>query len=99
MHCTLYKTGLGQKNYCRNGRLRPVAGRSNELSKLEGIIPAIDPHMPLPFCGEKPENSNQKSGVVINLSGRGDKDLDTYIIFKLVKPLKHSKPIVRNEKK
>ncbi len=50
-----------------------------ELSKLEGIIPAIETSHALAVLGKmkfKPEDI-----VVINLSGRGDKDLDTYIDY------------------
>lgn len=48
-----------------------------ELSRMEGIIPAIESAHALAVLGKKvfkPEDV-----VVINLSGRGDKDLDTYI--------------------
>jgi len=50
-----------------------------ELSKLEGIIPAIETSHALAALAKikfKPEDI-----VVINLSGRGDKDLDTYIDY------------------
>ncbi len=53
-----------------------------ELSQLEGIIPAIETSHALAMF----ENKQFKPDdiVVINLSGRGDKDLDTYInYFKL----------------
>ena len=53
-----------------------------ELSKMEGIIPAIESAHAFAVLDEmkfKPEDI-----VVINLSGRGDKDLNTYIdYFKL----------------
>ncbi|HSJ69222.1 MAG TPA: tryptophan synthase subunit beta [Anditalea sp.] len=48
-----------------------------ELSKLEGIIPAIESAHALYALNQieyKPEDI-----IVINLSGRGDKDLETYI--------------------
>jgi tryptophan synthase beta chain len=48
-----------------------------EVSRLEGIIPAIEPAHAfacLNYMKLLPEET-----VVINLSGRGDKDLDTYI--------------------
>ena len=50
-----------------------------ELCKLEGIIPAIESSHALAVLGArafKPEDV-----VVINLSGRGDKDLNTYINY------------------
>ncbi|HRH11152.1 MAG TPA: tryptophan synthase subunit beta [Bacteroidia bacterium] len=48
-----------------------------ELMKLEGIIPALESAHALAVLGElklKPDDT-----VVVNLSGRGDKDLDTYL--------------------
>ncbi len=47
------------------------------LSKLEGIIPAIESAHALAVL-EKRE-SKKEEVIVVNLSGRGDKDLDTYI--------------------
>lgn len=50
-----------------------------ELSKLEGIIPAIETSHALAALAKikfEPEDV-----VVVNLSGRGDKDLDTYIDY------------------
>jgi tryptophan synthase beta chain len=50
-----------------------------ELSKLEGIIPAIETSHALAALAKikfEPEDI-----VVVNLSGRGDKDLDTYIDY------------------
>ena len=48
-----------------------------ELSKLEGIIPAIETSHSLAIFDHKKFEPNDI--VVVNLSGRGDKDLDTYI--------------------
>ena len=50
-----------------------------ELSQLEGIIPAIETAHALAVLGKM--EFNQKDIVVINLSGRGDKDLNTYIDY------------------
>jgi len=53
-----------------------------ELSQLEGIIPAIETSHALAIFNQK--KFKQDDVVVINLSGRGDKDLNTYInYFKL----------------
>ncbi len=52
------------------------------LSQLEGIIPAIETSHALAIFEQKQFLSSDI--IVINLSGRGDKDLDTYInYFKL----------------
>jgi tryptophan synthase beta chain len=50
-----------------------------ELSKLEGIIPAIETAHALAILKKKKFDKNDI--VVINLSGRGDKDLNTYIDY------------------
>jgi tryptophan synthase beta chain len=50
-----------------------------ELAKLEGIIPAIETSHALavlPYLNALPEET-----IVIGLSGRGDKDLSTYMKF------------------
>jgi tryptophan synthase beta chain len=53
-----------------------------ELSQLEGIIPAIETSHALAIFEHKKFKPNDI--IVINLSGRGDKDLNTYInYFKL----------------
>lgn len=48
-----------------------------ELSRLEGIIPAIETSHALAALSKLP--LKKEDVVVINLSGRGDKDLETYI--------------------
>ena len=48
-----------------------------ELSRLEGIIPALESAHA--FSKLKELNAPKDSVVIVNLSGRGDKDLDTYI--------------------
>ncbi|NIJ44209.1 tryptophan synthase beta subunit [Wenyingzhuangia heitensis] len=48
-----------------------------ELTKLEGIIPALETSHALAVLGKMKLDKDQV--VVINLSGRGDKDLETYI--------------------
>lgn len=50
-----------------------------QLCKMEGIIPAIESSHALAVLDQKKFNKNDL--VVINLSGRGDKDLNTYINY------------------
>ncbi len=50
-----------------------------EVSKLEGIIPAIETSHA--FAIFKQRAFRPEDIVVVNLSGRGDKDLQTYIEF------------------
>jgi len=49
----------------------------SELSRLEGIIPALETAHALAALGQLGAGPNDV--VVVNLSGRGDKDLDTYL--------------------
>ena len=46
-----------------------------ELSRLEGIIPALESAHAVAFALKLAKKNPQKS-ILINLSGRGDKDLD-----------------------
>ena len=76
MHAHLFKSGRGEfisitdKEAMKAGLL---------LSKLEGIIPAIESsHAFAIFESRKFEKDDV---VVVNLSGRGDKDLNTYIEY------------------
>ncbi len=50
---------------------------SFELAKLEGIIPALESAHALYALNKI--NFNENDIVVVNLSGRGDKDMDTYM--------------------
>lgn len=50
-----------------------------DLCKLEGIIPAIESSHALAIFNDKKFKENDI--VVVNLSGRGDKDLNTYITY------------------
>ena len=51
-----------------------------QLSRLEGIIPAFESAHALAFVQNAVHNGHLEEGsrILINLSGRGDKDLDTY---------------------
>lgn len=73
LHAHLYDTGRGTF-YSITDDEAMQAGL--ELSRLEGIIPAIESShalAALQYMGAKPNET-----VVISLSGRGDKDLSTY---------------------
>lgn len=49
------------------------------LSRLEGIIPALESAHALAFLDRLMPTTSKKDVVVVNLSGRGDKDMMTYI--------------------
>jgi len=55
-----------------------------QLSRLEGIIPALESAHALAYMMTHPKEFKENSNIVVNLSGRGDKDLGTYMSnFKL----------------
>ena len=76
IHCNLHETG--------RARVLPVNDdealrAAYELTRLEGIIPALESSHALallPKLSFRPDDV-----VVLNLSGRGDKDLETYLRF------------------
>lgn len=76
MHAHLYKTGRAEFISITDDQAM-IAGL--ELSKLEGIIPAIETAHALAIFEQKTFQPNDI--IVISLSGRGDKDLDTYIKY------------------
>jgi len=57
-----------------------------EFSKLEGIIPALESSHALAEIKKRAKNYNKNDILLVNLSGRGDKDLHT--IFDYVKSKK-----------
>ena len=74
MHAHLYKSGRAEFISITDDDAM-TAGL--ELCKLEGIIPAIETSHALAVFDKKQFNKNDI--VVVSLSGRGDKDLETYI--------------------
>lgn len=76
MHANLFTTGRAQFISITD---KQAMDAGLQLSKMEGIIPAIESAHAFAVLEEmtfKPEDV-----VVINLSGRGDKDLQTYIDY------------------
>lgn len=79
MHAHLYKTGRAEFIPVTDDQAMQAG---MVLSKLEGIIPAIESSHA--FAVLETKKFKPEDVVVINLSGRGDKDLNTYIeYFKL----------------
>ncbi|MBD8487427.1 tryptophan synthase subunit beta [Echinicola sp. CAU 1574] len=74
VHAHLFDSGRGEF-YAVEDEDAMKAGV--ELSRLEGIIPAIESAHALSAL--KQVRFNSSDIIVVNLSGRGDKDLDTYI--------------------
>ncbi|SIQ77735.1 tryptophan synthase, beta chain [Haladaptatus litoreus] len=84
-------SGVGPElaHLAETGRVTPVSVGDDaaleafhRLSKLEGIIPALESSHAIAYL-EEAENSDESDElgdlVVVNVSGRGDKDLDTVI--------------------
>lgn len=79
MHAHLFASGRGEFISITD---KAAMEAGLQLSKLEGIIPAIETSHALAIFEERKFLPDDV--VVINLSGRGDKDLNTYIeYFKL----------------
>ena len=79
MHANLYRTGRAEFISITDDEAM-TAGL--QLSQLEGIIPAIETSHALAVFDHKTFNPDDL--IVLNLSGRGDKDLQNYIeYFKL----------------
>tara|TARA_R110002020_G_scaffold387546_1_gene598230 strand:+ start:35342 stop:36562 length:1221 start_codon:yes stop_codon:yes gene_type:complete len=76
MHAHLFRSGRGEFISVTDDDAM-LAGL--ELSKLEGIIPAIETAHALAIF--KTRKFKKDDVVVVNLSGRGDKDLNTYIEY------------------
>ncbi|MGI8584421.1 MAG: tryptophan synthase subunit beta [Chitinophagaceae bacterium] len=76
MHAHLYKSGRGIFLSVTDSEAVEAA---MELAKLEGIIPALEPAHAL-FALRKVKIKKDNI-VVVNLSGRGDKDLATYMRY------------------
>jgi tryptophan synthase beta chain len=51
------------------------------VSKLEGIIPALESAHAFAYLDELLTETSSNEIVVVNLSGRGDKDMSTYIRY------------------
>lgn len=72
-HAHLGKTGRAEYKIINDAQ----ALRAFEtLSRKEGIIPALESSHALAYVLENPQDFAKGSHVVVNLSGRGDKDMD-----------------------
>ncbi|MBU4366093.1 MAG: tryptophan synthase subunit beta [Kiritimatiellae bacterium] len=54
----------------------------DELTRLEGILPALESSHALAEAKKRARVLGRKAAIVINLSGRGDKDLDNIVSYK-----------------
>ena len=76
MHANLF---AGKRAQFMNATDEEALQAAFELAKMEGIIPALESAHALSVL--KKIEFKKEEVVVINLSGRGDKDMDTYMKF------------------
>lgn len=79
-HCYLFKTGRAKYGAITDDEA--IEGFLR-LSKLEGIIPAIESSHAVAYLENLMPNTKKEDLIVVNISGRGDKDTDR--LLKLVK--------------
>lgn len=72
-HANMYKTGRAQ--YISITDAEAIEGFQT-LTKLEGIIPAIESSHAIAYVMKYAKNAPSDEVIVVNLSGRGDKDID-----------------------
>ncbi len=73
-HAHLHDSGRAE--YCTVNDEQAVAA-CQSLCRLEGIIPALESAHALAAAMERATNYNPDDCIVVNLSGRGDKDMDS----------------------
>ena len=67
---------LGRVNY-ESATDKESLNAFHELSKVEGIIPALETSHAIAYAIKISKKMKKGKNIVINLSGRGDKDLNT----------------------
>jgi tryptophan synthase beta chain len=76
LHAHLFRSGRGEFFSATDEEALQAAF---ELTRLEGIIPALESAHALSALGKL--NYGKAKTVVVNLSGRGDKDMNTYLNY------------------
>lgn len=76
IHCNLYEKGRAQVLSANDDEALRAAF---ELTRLEGIIPALESAHALALLPKIAPQFKPSDVVVLTVSGRGDKDLDTYL--------------------
>ena len=73
-HAYLQSTGRAEYTYALDNE---AVEAFMELSKTEGIIPALESSHALAYAKKIANDIGKEGIIIVNLSGRGDKDLDT----------------------
>ncbi len=76
LHCNLYETGRAKVLPINDDEALRAAF---ELTRLEGIIPALESSHALAILPKVKDSFKPDDIVVLTVSGRGDKDLETYM--------------------
>ncbi len=74
-HAALYRQGRVEYTYVSDGEALEAA---RVLSRTEGIIPALEPAHALAEVMKRAPKMDRETIIVVNLSGRGDKDLGIF---------------------
>ncbi|MBQ2533957.1 MAG: pyridoxal-phosphate dependent enzyme, partial [Prevotella sp.] len=76
LHCNLYETGRAKVLPANDDEALRAAF---ELTRMEGIIPALESAHILALLPKLSGQFKKDDVVVLTVSGRGDKDIDTYL--------------------
>ena len=76
IHCNLHEKGRAQVLPANDDEALSAAF---ELTRIEGIIPALESAHALALLPKVKDQFTKDTVVVLTVSGRGDKDLDTYL--------------------
>lgn len=76
-----YWADTGRVEYCSVTDAEALRA-FDDLTRLEGIPPALEPSHALAEAKKRARALGRRAVVIINLSGRGDKDLDNIISYK-----------------
>lgn len=79
IHCNLYEQGRAKVLAVTDAEALQAAF---ELTRLEGIIPALESSHALALLPKLEDKLTPETVVVLTVSGRGDKDLGTYLNHK-----------------
>ncbi len=91
-HAYLYKTGRVKYDSITDSE---ATGAFTLLCRLEGIVPALESSHAVAYALKIAKQYDKNDAIVVNLSGRGDKDLNTMI---KIMEQKREKNLVKTDK-
>ena len=78
LHCYLKEVGRAKYTYATD---EEAMNAFSILSKMEGIIPALESSHAIAYIIKEAAHLSKDKIIVCNLSGRGDKDVETAILY------------------